>query len=89
MKKEGVRCKKSSAPPSSLSHSIITHTHTTVEELCMTYSSNNDNDYDSTMPGEERDEDYYSWQAEILSLDDLDTEVNESPAKDAEIEEQE
>lgn len=52
----------------------------------MTYSS--DNDYDSTAP-QDRDEDYYSWQAEMMTSDDLDTEVNESPATDAQIEEDE
>ena len=50
----------------------------------MTYS----NDNDSTAP-QGRDEDYYEWQAEMMTSDDLDTEVNESPAKDATIEEDE
>lgn len=51
----------------------------------MTYSG--DNDYDSTAP-QGRDEDYYEWEAEMLTLEDLDTEVNESPATDAQIEEE-
>lgn len=39
---------------------------------------------DSTAP-EERDSCYYEWEAEMLELEDLDTEVNESPANNAEI----
>ena len=43
---------------------------------------------DSTAP-QGRDEDYYEWEAEMLTLEDLDTEVNESPANNATIEEDE
>lgn len=48
----------------------------------MTYSND---DRDSTAP-ESRDSDYYEWEAEVLHAEDLDTEVNDSPAKDADIE---
>lgn len=51
----------------------------------MTYSND---DYDSTAP-QGRDEDYYEWAAEMMTSDDLDTEVNESPANNATFEDAE
>lgn len=46
----------------------------------MTYSNGNGNG-----SAHDRDEDYYTWEAEVLRSEDLDTEVNESPAADAQI----
>lgn len=46
----------------------------------MTYSNGNGNG-----SAHDRDDDYYSWEAEVLRSEDLDTEVNDSPAKDATI----
>ena len=51
----------------------------------MTYSNGNGNGHHD----DERDDDYYSWHAEVLRSEDLDTEVNESPANNATIEEDE